>query len=189
MAMLCRDIGLLFLCVPKTGSTAVARLLKEEFGGEWVPSEDLFDDSGRLQCSKKHCDCDDLLRLGLLSADLLRKLYVVATTRSPFDWLFSQYYYSRSIYESEGEFSARAWVKRNLELYRHAAHNDFATHLKRYWLSGARSVSWRWACRANVVLRHERLAADLQRIMSQLASTRSLEIPTVNVTPEKPANV
>lgn len=185
MAVLCRSLGLLFLCVPKTGCSAIAKLLIERYEGEWLPSNDILDNDGRLVCGQKHCTLDELIGAGLLTAAEAENLTVAATTRDPLDWLLSQYYYSRSVYGAEGENTDLGWVSRNLYLYRHAATSSFEEHVRKFWLS-RRSVADKWTKDARFVLRYEHLQADFDAMMNFLGVATPELVPLYNETIGRP---
>ena len=83
MAILCRDLGLVFVLNPATGSTAIADLLRARHGGAWLPGED------RPGVRKKHSTLRDLMAAGLLDGDLRQRPLVATTVRNPYDRLVS----------------------------------------------------------------------------------------------------
>ena len=189
MPVLCRDLNFLFLCVPKTGCSAVARVLTTQFAGIWLPNEDLLSQTGEVLCSRKHGSVEDLLEMRLITESYLEELCVVATTRDPFDWLLSQYFWGRSVYEAEGENSNLAWVNRHIDVYRHAYQNEFPQHVEHYWLGKSSSVSWRWEKHADVVLRYEYLRKDLNAVIRRRGIDNSISLPLVNLTPNRPPGI
>jgi hypothetical protein len=54
MAILCRDIGLLLLQAPHTGSTSLGTLLRLELGGEMLVERQVRDERGRIMLRQKH---------------------------------------------------------------------------------------------------------------------------------------
>ena len=69
MAILCRDIGLLFLQAPHTGSTSLGTLLREDFGGVKLLEDRVRDERGRILLRQKHQTLAQLLEAGLLHPD------------------------------------------------------------------------------------------------------------------------
>ena len=84
MAIVCRDLKLLFIMVPATGCSALGGVLLKQFGGEWVPSKPLFR-RGRRIVSKKHNSIGQLRKWNILSRDELDGYIKFATIRNPFD--------------------------------------------------------------------------------------------------------
>ncbi len=91
MAILCRDIGLLLLQAPHTGSTSLGTLLRTELGGEMLLQERVRDERGRIVLRQKHQTLAQLLKTGLISPEQRRGLLVVVGIRNPFDLVFTEY--------------------------------------------------------------------------------------------------
>ena len=85
MAVLCRDLGLLFVLNPATGSTAIGNLPREKYGAEWLPADDT------PSVRKKHSTLRELMDAGLVSAEERSRLGVVTSVRNPYDRLVSIY--------------------------------------------------------------------------------------------------
>ncbi len=64
MAILCRDIGLLFLQAPHTGSTSLGTLFREDFGGVKLLEDRVRDEQGRIVLRQKHQSLPQLLEAG-----------------------------------------------------------------------------------------------------------------------------
>ncbi len=77
MALISRSNGLIYIQVPATGCSVVAKALKTRLGAKEI--------------GHKHSDVPDLLRRGLISTRELNDLLVVANVRNPFD-RFATYY-------------------------------------------------------------------------------------------------
>lgn len=77
MAILCRDLNLLYIQVPATGCSVVGRVLKQQFHGE--------------DLGQKHDDVPRLLERGVLSESDLDQYLIVANIRNPFDRLVTYY--------------------------------------------------------------------------------------------------
>ena len=187
MAVLCRDLGLLFVLNPATGSTAIGNLLREKYGGEWIPGDDT------PSVRKKHSTLRELLDAGLVSADERRRFCVVTSVRNPYDRLVSIYAKRAGarpervadpdswLYGPKGrgradevhwiqEHSFSAWIRRRF----------LRNWLLRVVLGRAPSVYGRFVDGVDVVLRFERLQEDFDAVIRSLGGTPS-EIPRVNV--------
>ncbi len=95
MAILCRDIGLLLLQAPHTGSTSLGTLLREELGGVKLLEERVRDERGRIVLRQKHQTLGQLIEAGLISPAQRAELLVVVGVRDPFDLVLTEYARSR----------------------------------------------------------------------------------------------
>jgi hypothetical protein len=91
MAILCRDIGLLFLQAPHTGSTSLGTLLREDFGGVKLLEERVRDERGRIVLRQKHQTLGQLLEAGLVTPQERAGLLVVVGVRNPYDLVLTEY--------------------------------------------------------------------------------------------------
>lgn len=90
MAVICPDQRLLFVMVPGTGCSAIGTILREQFGGRWIPERPVFR-SGRKVIDSKHCSVKELAEQGLLTKAELARLIKFATIRNPFDRFATDY--------------------------------------------------------------------------------------------------
>jgi hypothetical protein len=91
MAILCRDIGLLLLQAPHTGSTSLGTLLRLELGGEMLVEEQVRDEHGRVVLRQKHQTLAELIEAGLITPAQRESLLVVVGVRNPFDLVITEY--------------------------------------------------------------------------------------------------
>jgi hypothetical protein len=110
MAILCRDIGLLLLQAPHTGSTSLGTLLRLELGGEMLVEEQVRDEHGTLVLRQKHQTLAELIEAGLITPEQREGLLVVVGVRNPFDLVITEYARSREA----GTISAPQRVLRRL---------------------------------------------------------------------------
>ena len=197
VAVISRSWGYLFLLSPRTGCTAIARgVLLPELDGSWIPAEEVVGPDGRIVVRRKHTSLAELRRHGLLSRQDVRRLLVFSTVRNPYDSLVSHWAKLRTQWRKEAERDASSWVHRSrgtAEIMALAAELDFSD-----WLVAAHRGSWRhpWSklrrdlpaphhmygeylAGTDVVLRHEQLQEDFDRVLAQLGAPR-IEIPTIN---------
>ena len=100
MAVLCREQKLLYICIPKTGSTSISTFLMNELDGEWIPKESIVDEDGMITVDKKHSKIKELLNANLINKEKLSSLTVFATVRNPFDMVVSNYFFEKQIYDT-----------------------------------------------------------------------------------------
>lgn len=191
MAVLCRDLGLLFVLNPATGSTAIGSLLREQYGGEWLPAEN------RPNVSKKHSTLRELLDAGLLRPEEREKLCVVTNVRNPYDRLVS-IYWKRMRIQPEQLADPGFWLNRHskpgrIEEVHWIKRHGFAAWIRRRfvrnWLprlvrGQSPSVYAQFVDGADVVLRYERLQQDFDDLIRRRGAT-PVEIPQLNVTAER----
>jgi hypothetical protein len=191
MAVLCRDLGLLYVLNPATGSTAIGSLLRERYGGEWLPAEN------RPNVRKKHSTLRELLDAGLLGLEEREKLCVATNVRNPYDRLVS-IYWKRMRIGAEQLADPGFWIHRHAKPDRIAEvewikRHDFSSWIRRRfvrnWLprlvrGQSPSVYARFVDGVDIVLRHERLQQDFDDLIRRRGGT-PVEIPLRNVTMER----
>jgi len=91
VAILCRDIGLLFLQAPHTGSTSLGTLFREDFGGVKLLEDRVRDERGRIVLRQKHQSLPQLLEAGLITPAERKELLVVVGVRNPYDLVLTEY--------------------------------------------------------------------------------------------------
>jgi hypothetical protein len=202
MALISRDLGLLFIMAPHTGCTAVGTLLNERFGAMYLPEQDIPATDGRPAIPRKHTTLPQLREAGLIEQafpdpDARSRLVIASTIRNPFDMNVSAWYRWYRKLDPEHplhnpEFESRAGGDGGVppsELP--AARADFERWLvHRYQPSLSQRLrgrfrrvqAFRWTEGSDVVLRHERLQEDLDALLTRLGVEGHHEIPTVNVT-------
>lgn len=75
MAVLCEDLKLLFIMVPGTGCNVVSEVLRRDYGGVSLPSEELAP-------RYKHASVDRLVDENVLKSTDLHALTVFTTVRN-----------------------------------------------------------------------------------------------------------
>ncbi len=210
MAILCKELSLLYVQVPATGCSVVGQVLKRQFGGE---------DVGR-----KHDDVPRMVASGVLSSSDVERLLVVANVRNPFDrlvtyyqrlngaWIDDYFAFRRRDLErrrqreglSEAEVErARQQILREEERKRRRVRiiqrMGFNT-----WVAGS-AIRWRLRDRTSdttrphpylhhlfpmldhvqVVLRQEQLETDFNALLNRLGVEVPVSIPRKNLTPGK----
>ena len=178
MAILCRDIGLLLLQAPHTGSTSLGTLLREELGGEMLVQQRVRDQRGRVVLRQKHQTLAQLLDAGVITTEQRKHLLVVVGIRNPFDLVLTEYARNREA----GVISAPQRLLRRLP-GRSAdfSSGDFERFVKRryapsamYRLAGrAAFVPVDWTVGADQVIRFEHLQAGLDEALDRIGVTEA----------------
>jgi hypothetical protein len=188
--LISREHGFLFVMAPRTGCTAVGKVLCEQLGAQEIPNEPV----GGLS-RVKHATLDDLLKYGVLDRADVAPLLTFTTVRNPFDSLVSLYAKQRWEYaDVEHEFFER--VPGYSDSIKMAAQVEFPDWIR--WRFGPRS----WKARARrwipgsdvgrhlyesylhgveVVMRFESLQADFDAVMERL-QLPPITVPEYNVT-------
>ncbi len=190
MALIVPELRLLFIMAPHTGCTAIGEVLRERFGARWIPEEDILGPDGVVRIPRKHTRLPQLLAAGLLTPAARAELVVAAGVRNPFDEEVSHYK------QREREFKARRddpETRRRLagdRPPRQRGEVDFETWLRRRYVGRPWSrLMGRTPRRpadftegADVVIRFERLQADVDALFARLGVPGGVEIPVVNPT-------
>lgn len=85
MAIICRDLKLLYIMVGGTGCYSVGSVLMERFGGTLLPACPL------AGIDQKHNSIKQLVEHNLVSPKELKSYFKVANARNPFDRVATQY--------------------------------------------------------------------------------------------------
>ncbi len=187
MAIICREIGLLLLQAPHTGSTSLGTLLRDELGGVKLLEERVRDERGRIVLRQKHQTLAQLIDAGLVSAEERRHLLVVVGVRNPFDLVLTEYARNREA----GAISAWQRLLRRLPgLSDDFSRSDFERFVARryapnalYRLLGRRPfVPVDWTEGADHVIRFEAMQADLDEALRRVGVTKPHRLPHRNPT-------
>ncbi len=187
MAILCRDIGLLLLQAPHTGSTSLGTLLRTELGGEMLVEERVRDARGRIVLRQKHQTLAQLMDAGLVTPEQRANLLVVVGIRNPFDLVLTEYARNRDA----GSISAPQRLLRRLP----GASPDFSPRdferfvQRRYepgWffrLVGRRPfVPTDWTAGSDHPIRFERMQDDLDAALRRVGVMEPHRLPHRNPT-------
>jgi hypothetical protein len=187
MAIICRDIGLLLLQAPHTGSTSLGTLLREDFGGVKLLEERVRDERGRIVLRQKHQTLAQLLAAGLITAEERHDLLVVVGVRNPFDLVLTEYARNREA----GTISAGQRLLRRLPgVSADFSARDFERFVtRRYtpgrlyrWLGRRAMVPADWTAGADHIIRFEAMQAGLDEALRRVGVTDSHLLPHRNLT-------
>jgi hypothetical protein len=180
---------------PRTACTAIGELLCNEYGGEFLPSEDILDSRGFIAVQKKHSTLSELLEHKILRVEEAKSLLKVAAVRNPFDSLVSLYIKQRSKYQPLLA-DPSSWVNRS---HRYAEYMRYAhTHSFNEWVFKVsyrkvikRLLGFRGSMYADytrgmdVVIRYENIEKDLGNVFRRIGLVPKKNIPVVNRTDER----
>lgn len=188
LAILCDDLGLLYLCTAKTGSTSVSDLLLAELGGRWLPAEHIWDGDD-LVVDSKHSSLPDLVDHGLITRARVESLEVALTVRNPFAWVLSGYRYRRRVHRELTELgdSAPGWMRARLWDLTDAAELDFDDYVEARYGDAKpdgfeRYVDGYMDLPHLTYLRIEHIDRELNELLGRLGVGWQVTIPTVNRT-------
>ena len=187
MAILCRDIGLLFLQAPHTGSTSLGTLFREDFGGVKLLEDRVRDERGRIVLRQKHQTLAQLLEAGLITPEEREGLLVVVGVRNPFDLVLTEYARNREA----GAISAWQRLLRRLPgVSADFSPADFERFVARryapgpvYRLLGRRPfVPQDWTAGVDHVIRFEAMQAGLDEALRKVGVNEPHLLPHRNPT-------
>lgn len=187
MAILCRDIGLLFLQAPHTGSTSLGTLLREELGGIKLLEDRVRDERGRIVLRQKHQTLAQLIEAGLVTAEERRDLLVVVGVRNPFDLVLTEYARNRDA----GAISASQRLIRRLPgISDDFSAPDFERFVVRrytpnpfYRILGRKPmVPVDWTAGADRIIRFEAMQAGFDEALRAVGVTEPHPLPHRNPT-------
>jgi hypothetical protein len=186
MAILCRDIGLLYLQAPHTGSTSLGTLLREELGGEKLLEDRVRDDRGRILLRQKHQTLAQLIDAGLLSTEQRRELLVVVGVRNPYDLVLTEYARNREA----GAVSAPQRLLRRLGLSSDFSSSDIERFAVRRYTPGAMYrllgrvpfVPVDWTAGTDRIIRFEAMQLGLDEALAAVGVTEPHQLPHRNPT-------
>jgi len=187
MAIICRDIGLLLLQAPHTGSTSLGTLLRTELGGEMLVEGRVRDRHGRIVLRQKHQTLAQLLEAGLITPQERRALLVVAGIRNPFDLVFTEYARNR---EGGATSAPQRFLRRLPGRSRDFSRADFERFVHRryeprlaYRLVGRRPfVPVDWTAGADLLIRFEHIQEGLDEALRRVGVSESHRLPHRNPT-------
>lgn len=200
MAIISRELGLLFVLTPHTGSSAVGKVMREQLGAEWIPQHHVENRRGKTVVRKKHCTVGELVRHGVIERGEVNELLVFTTVRNPFDRLVTAYHKRRDDWLGLAD-DPDSWVHRQgvatAADMRYAADHGFDEWLRRRYsgstmrrlavASGAVSMYRRFTRGADTVMKFERLQDDFAEVLASVGHD-PVEIPTFNPTSTRPTD-
>lgn len=186
MAILCRDIGLLFLQAPHTGSTSLGTLFREDFGGVKLLEDRVRDEQGRIVLRQKHQSLPQLLEAGLISPQERAELLVVVGVRNPYDLVLTEYARNREA----GTVSASQRLLRRAGLSDDFSAPDFERFVVRRYTPNAfyRALGRKpmvpvdWTEGADHIIRFEAMQAGLDEALRKVGVSEPHPLPHRNPT-------
>ena len=186
----------MFIQSPRTGCTAIARLLLDRFGGEQLPAQDILDETGSFDVPRKHCSVRQLVAKRLIPSDYQSTLITFTSVRNPYDSLASLYVKKRDKYRplladrSSWIYKVPGYVE-DMEFCRtHSFEEWIEMHYPVRWFDrmlgrGRRSLHARYTVGVRHIMRFERLQQDFEGVMRAAGIREDVIVPSVNATPGK----
>lgn len=209
MAILCRDLNLLFIMVPGTGCSVVGQTLQKVYGGE--------------KLGRKHNSIFEIVEQGLLTDEELNDLLIVATVRNPFDRFVTYYQrlvgewtsranalYLQQLEDRRGELSERELLDEKCRIEKKNRRRESRSRLIQKvgfnrWMKvtairwyvegrskkvrayglGARDIVFPMLERVDIAMRYEQLDQAFRSILGLTGVTEFTELPKKNITPGK----
>jgi hypothetical protein len=187
MAILCRDIGLLLLQAPHTGSTSLGTLLRTELGGEMLVEEQVRDASGNIILRQKHQTLAELIDAGLITPEQRNGLLVVVGVRNPYDLVLTEYARNREA----GTISVTQRLLRGMPGGSDDfSRSDFERFVKRRYDPGALyrlagrsgNVPVDWTVGADHIIRFEQMQQGLDEALRNVGVSEPHPLPHRNPT-------
>jgi hypothetical protein len=177
MGILSRELGVLFIQTPHTGSTAIGKLLRQRFAGVRIPS---LPESGAGDGTVKHATLDEIMATGLITADERSGLIVAAGVRNPWDHVVTVFMRAQS---GQGNWKGRRTQPRELE-FEPWLHARYAPALKQRMRGQVPHRPKDYISGADHIIRFEHLQEDFDGLMRRVDAP-PVEVPRVNVTAAK----
>lgn len=200
MAIICRDLGLLFVLTPHTASSAVGKVLREQLGGEWLPKGHVTDRRGRVVVRQKHSSVREMVKHGVLTADEVDRLHVFTTVRNPFDRLVTVYHKRRDDWAALVD-DPDSWVHVDgavdIEDLRRAGETSFPEWLRHHFTAnprkriavavGAYAMFRRYTADVDTVMRFEQIQDDFDAVLGSVGR-EPVAVPRFNPTSTRPTD-
>jgi len=186
MPVISRAKGYLFIATPRTGSTAIIRVLQDHYDGETIPSQNVEAD-GRVLVDSKHGRLGQLLTHGILTPKESERLFKFCGVRNPFDSIVSLYEKTRRRYVRQLDNPAH-FIHRSSRQLRAAtaAKEGFGPWLDAMFGDDLDKPAAHLEAALNddldFVIRFEHLQADFDAVMEKLG-LGTQAVPQVNPTP------
>jgi len=177
MGILSRDLGVLFIQTPHTGSTAIGKLLRQRFAGVRIPSPP---ESGAGDGTVKHATLGEIMAAGLITADERSGLIVAAGVRNPWDHVVTVFMRAQS---GQGNWKGRRTQPRELE-FEPWLHARYAPAFKQRMRGQVPHRPKDYISGADHIIRFEHLQADFDALLRRVDAP-PVVVPRVNVTAAK----
>ena len=192
MAILCEEINLLFICVPKAGSSSLENFLISNFGGKQVLTDHIWDDDGKtILVDYRHINIKEIIEHRLLTLAQLEQMKILVVTRNPFDWVVSFYVFNVNCYQrlkQEGE-KAPDWITAREHWLTELASMNFDEYVAHEFNNQNRSVYGLFIEGIDEgkveVVKLEQLDIEVERIFQELGVKLFQNIPHYNKTEGK----
>jgi len=178
---------------PRTACTAVGKVLMEEMEGEYIPNDDILDESGRFIAQKKHSTVQQLIANNIIHENDLENLFVFTTVRNHFDNLYSLYTKQKDKYKPLLD-DKTSWVYKvpgYVEKMKYCQEHSFDEWLDREygipWYKklidfGHRTLYTEFTEYTDFVMKFENIQEDFNIVLNRINFGKELLIPRYNET-------
>lgn len=180
---------------PRTACTAIGEVLCQQYGGEFLPKEDILDSQGFIRIQKKHSTLQELIQNGLLTKEDALSLIKFCAVRNPFDSLVSLYIKRKYKYQPLLS-DPLSWVNRTPH---YAKDMDFCKNhsfdswiIKNYskkiikrFFGMKPSMFNAYTEGVDMVMRYENIHDDFKHVLRRVGIFSEMAIPVVNQTGER----
>lgn len=186
MAILSNKYNLLFIMNPRTGCTATGKMMIEEMEGEYIPSEDILGEDGKVLVQQKHTTVRELVDHQLLDEGKIDSLHKFSVVRNPFDSLVSLWTKKRYKYVGAKANDPNSIVNRlpgykdDMEFIQNHTFSEWIEEL--FPRRKSPSVNLKHMQGVDQILRFENLQSDFSDMLNSLSIPREFEIPLYNQT-------
>jgi len=214
MAVICPELKLLFLCVPRTASTSISEVLINQFNGQWLPPHHIRNIMGKIVVDYKHTTYRQVVEKKLTQPAEMKGYTKIAFTRNPYDWLVSDYCWKKACYATLmgkptshlGEAgnmptsiaALRSKLKKRSRIffdmldaerflrYRRIYHFSFEEYCRLHLSRQGRSVYQKFVEGGDVrILKYENLQSEIRHLFMDLGVQNIPAIPVVNSVPRE----
>lgn len=167
----------MFICNPRTGCTATAALLANQYGGKSIPPSNILDDQGKfIVVQRKHSTIRQLLEGGLVTPELLEGITKFTTVRNPFDsiasiWVKKKFQYAKLAEEDPDFFGYK--ISNFMDDMKFIKDHDseswvIKSYEKKFKEGKTSTVNFPHAAGCDELLRFETLQESFAKLMAKL---------------------
>jgi len=160
----------IFVELPRTGSTAISKELRENYDGE------------RIRTLRKHAYFHEFQTI---ASHEEKKYFVFSCLRNPLDDVVSMYFKFKTNHLNEFT-EAKDISRMSLKKFKFIRNNnDFSAFLKKFYKIPYDNWSSFAHKKFNYVIRYENIQTDFKKVLEQIGLEQKRPLPVINKTNEK----